>query len=128
MNIVDQLHYAKLVDNYEIYTGVADIYWESTQSFKAIVPAAKRWFVIGGVVKRDNSSTLDVSAYNAANKMIAKLDYQSAAASTTGYPNYTKMFMGQYLVLDAGMYVRMIFGTAQSTAAEANVLVLEVDV
>ena len=118
---------ARKVNNWEEdpVTGVKEL-WESTQSFKAVVPAGVRWFVLGGVVKRNVSSTVSISGYDSAGKIIFFFDTQSAAASTTGWPTPAKFPAGIIAIMDPGEWVRMIFGTAQDAGSNASCVVLEI--
>lgn len=106
--------------------------FDSDTAQKYIVPAGKRWLLIGGNVNRDVSSTLLVRLHDAANKVILTLANESAGTGVTVFPNggtNDENFrpIGP-IILDAGEYVRILFGTAQTGAAWASCMVIEVGV
>lgn len=124
--MTDLLTIARKVDNYEIYTGVADVYWVDTTHYRATCPTGKRWFLLGGAYSRDNSATGTVYIYNADDKLIAQIGYEGAATGRAAYPEYAQAKATAW-VFDVGDYLEILFGAAQSTAAFASCVVLEVD-
>ena len=118
---------AKKVDNYEIYTGAGDTYWVDTTHYRATCPAGKRWVLLGGMFSRDVSGTATTYVYNVGDELIAQLGYEAAATGRAGYPEWAQA-KGTMWMFDAGDYVEIIFGAAQSTAAFASCVVLEIDV
>lgn len=129
MIVADLLTLAKKVDNYEIYTGVADVYWLTTTNFRAVVPAGKRWFLFGGNCDRENSSTFTAYVKNSGDNILLTLAYSAATTGHSAFP--VAAYAGSHVFpypLDADDYVDLIFGTAQSTAAYCSILVLEVDI
>ncbi|GAJ08745.1 unnamed protein product [marine sediment metagenome] len=127
MITTDLLTHAKKINNREIYTASGTL-WIDTTHYKAVVPALKRWFFTGGTVQRDVSSTATVYIKDAADAIIFYADYQAAATTIYQYPDPTVMKAPLPRILDPGEYVEIFFGTAQSTAAYATCVVLEVDI
>lgn len=130
----DQLHFARKVNNYDIDATAGGL-WTSTTTYRATVPALKRWFVIGGFVNRSVNGTLVVRSYNAAGAIIAMHDSQAAATGGTAYPStqastyiQQKTANGFMAILDPGEFVELTFGNAQDAAAYASCIVLEVDI
>ena len=123
---------AKKLNNYaENATGGG--LWTSTTEYRATVPAGKRWFVQGGCVNRDVSSTMNVNAYDASDDLLFFLDFQGAATGTTCWPNTQAVavriqFPKNGLMLDAGEYILITLAVAQGVGAFANCVILEVDV
>ncbi len=116
---------AKKVDNYEADATGATALWPDTTHYKATCPAGKRWVLIGGVVKRDVSSTLDMYVRSSATEALLQLDIQTAATGYSAYPNYLRSDAKTLIVLDPGDYVEALFGTAQGAGAIASCQVLE---
>lgn len=124
---------AKKLNHHEVYAGSGTDYWTSTTAFKVIVPTGYRAFVLGGYVEREVSGTVTVKAYDVGDNIIASMDYQAAATGSSTWPTNTDstamLGCGGYpIILDAGEYVLVTFGAAQSTAAFASVRWLEVKV
>jgi len=101
--------------------------FDSTTSHKYVVPVGKRWSLIGGIVKRDVSSTLSVIAYDSSDNPILEMSLQGAATALVIWPDDARNMFGR-CVLDAGEYVHMAFGTAQDTGAYMSCMAMEVDV
>ena len=130
MITVDLLTVAKKVNNYDIDATGGGL-WTSTTTYKATVPAGKRWRFMFGYHKRDVSSTALVEIRDASDAIIGSLDYQGAATAGVGYPNTSagnNTLPKGRVILDVGEYILITFGTAQSTGAYASCVVLEVDV
>lgn len=126
MNIADQLHYAKKV---QLYLLNATTTWDTTILYSWIVPAAKRWFIMGGMINRDASATVNVDLVDAANRSFNNLLSESAATGIHEWPDKLKTnFDPMPRILDAGEKIRFAFGAAQSTAAYISGWVLEIDV
>lgn len=122
---------AKKLNNYED-DATSGTLWTSTQTFEVVVPTDKRWFVLGGQVTRDVSSTVIITARDAADKIITMIYSAGAGTGTNAWPN-TVASASTYpfavpLILEAGEYIYMAFGTAQGATAHASCMVLEVDV
>lgn len=126
MNIADQLHYAEKVDNYEV-DATSGILWVSTTNFRVTCPASKRWFLIGGVIKRTVSATVIGYVRDSSDNILHKLCDEAAATATTNFPDKDYV-TGQGFVLDAGDDVSLTFGVAQNASAYASCVVLEVDI
>lgn len=124
----DLLTVAKKINHYEIdpVTGL-QVLWVDTTHFTATVPTGKRWFVLGGVVNRNVSSTVIVVLRDSANKTIGYLLDEGAATGTKTFPE-PDFQIGRDGILDAGEDFYMLFGTAQDAGSFANCTVLEVDV
>jgi len=124
---------AKKFNNYEIdpVTGLK-VLWLSTTSFRAVVPTGKRWFVIGGVVNRNVSSTLTITIRDSSNALILRIQYLAAATGISLWPStysdIANMDIVNPIPLDAGEYFDLLFGTAQDAGSYASCMVLEVDV
>jgi hypothetical protein len=110
--------------------GAGNDKWTSTTVQSYTVPTGSRWFLYGGIVKRDvntGTATLAVELYNAAAKLILSLDTAVAATGTTTYPDTT--YTGDIMFpipMAAGWYVKITIGEAQGAAAAATCMVREV--
>lgn len=109
------------------YVATAAAFSESVLRHKAVVPAGKRWFLIGGYVKRDASETIIVTARDTSDNNILKLLDETASTSGVAYPEADFQF-GSPTVLDAGEYIDFTFGGNQGAGAYLSCIVLEVDV
>ena len=124
---------AKLVDNYEIDATGTTAKWPTDKLYKAIVPAGKRWFFMGGAFKRDVASTSEVVIKNASDELVYQLDSFGSATTMAAYPSTTAQIntlarpLGP-IIMDAGGYVQLSFATSQTAGAHASCNVLEVDV
>ena len=129
---IDLLTLAKKIDNYEIDATGGTARWTTDKIYKNVVPAGKRWFVMGGVVNRDVASTFTVRIYNSGDKIVQHLDTQSAATGLSSWPSNVAsaaVDAGAWpKPLDAGDYVQVTFATSQTAGAYASCVVLEVDV
>lgn len=130
--IAELLTVAKKLNNYEIYSASGTL-WTSTTVYTAVVPAGKRWFVLGGLINRNVSSTISIRVYDAADKHILNIGETAAATAYTTWPctvaTGSRLHGGIYpIILDAGEYVTILFGTAQDTSSWATCVVLEIDV
>ena len=130
--VTDLLTVARKLNNYEA-DATGGTLWTSTTTFRATCPVGKRWFLLGGVVLRDVSATCAIMLYDAANKIIQRIASETAGTTAFAYPSQTAVAaaqapVGTLLILDVGEYLQMTFGAAQSTAAYASCVVLEVDV
>lgn len=130
-----QWMYARKVNNYiedATDNAATNAKFTSTTAQEYTVPAGKRWFVLGGYVKRDASSTLAVVAYDVSDKIIMYFDYQAAATGQTAWPcqdAHDRAVNPSYpIILDAGEYVGISFGSAQGAGAEASCIILEIDI
>lgn len=128
MNIADQWLYAKKIDNYEIdpVAGLK-VLWTSTIAFKATVPAGKRWIFLGGIVDRNVSSTLTGHIRSKADKYLRTLIEETAATGEKFYPEYVYGWPTP-IIMDAGDYIHLHFGTAQDAGSWATAQVLELNV
>ena len=123
---------AKKIDNYAADATGGGL-WTSTTTYEVTVPAGKRWFLLGGVIKPDTSATTSTTAYNAADEPLYKIGYQAAGTNLQAMLKQTADYNhanphGHPLVLDAGDYVDVEFGAAQGASAYCSCVVLEVDV
>lgn len=128
MIVAELLTLAKKINNYEIdpITGV-QVLWIDSTHFTGTVPLNKRWFVLGGVVNRNVSSTVIVALRDSSNATICHLLDEGAAMGLKTFPEADKQ-IGRDWILDAGEDFYMLFGTAQDAGSYANCVVLEVDV
>ena len=122
---VDLLTVAKKVNNYKADATAGGL-WTSTTEYKATCPAGKRWFLLGGIVYRDVSHTLTAIVRDAADKSLYYLSLKTAATGYTGFPDVANNISNY--VIEAGEYVQLFFGGAQSTGAAASCVVLEIDI
>ena len=131
MIFVELLTLAKKVTNYALDATGGGL-WATTTKFKVTCPAGKRWFVIAGSINRAVSSTLDTRIYDESDVVLYMVDNQGAATGITSFPNKTANALiaptAYPLVMDAGDYLDMSFGTAQNASSWASFTVLEVDV
>lgn len=116
----------KKVNNYALDATGGGL-WISTTEFRVTCPADKRWFLVGGVVKRNVSSTLIGYIRDVSDNLLFKLCDESAAASTTSFPEADYQ-IGTMPIMDAGEDLTLIFGTAQDAGSRASCVVLEIDV
>lgn len=124
---------ARLKDNYELDATGGTALWPADTTYVATVPAGKRWWLFGGGFFMDVSSTSSVRVFNAADEIVLLLHAAGAATGAQAYPATTgaagNMGSGSGpFPMDAGGYVQITFGTAQTTGAYASCLVLEIDV
>ena len=122
-----------LIDNYIVDTGdlgAGNDKWTSTTVQTYTVPANRRWALDGGTVTRDTSTgtaTLDVSIFNAADKLILILDQAADATGITPYPDTTYTGERKFpIMMGPGWYVKVTIGEAQAGAAAATCCVREV--
>lgn len=132
MNL-DDLIYAEKINHFEADATGATALWPDTTHYRAECPASKRWFLIGGICKRDAAQTATVTIRDSSDNMILYLEFQGAATATFVYPsrsagslNWTIAHTG--IVIDAGEYIEILFGGAQGAGAYASCIVLEVNV
>lgn len=130
--MADLLTFARRLTNYDVDATAAGL-WVSTQAYTVVVPAGKRWFLYGGAFSRDVSSTCNAYVLDASNVAMMHLGTYTAATGLAGYPNPVSggaipgvPFAG--IPIDAGEKISIQFAVAQSTAAFATAIVLEVDV
>lgn len=130
MNIsVDLLTVARVITNYEKDATGGTTRWPDTTHYKVTVPPGKRWFVWGGVVNRDASQTVAIWVKDSSDNVLFQMAAYSAATGPTPYP--IEVYVGKIVLpipMDAGTYIEMIFGGAQSTAAYASCIVSEIDI
>lgn len=108
-------------DNYEVLGAV------TTKSF--IVPAGKRWLVIGGTAERDVSASMQIEIYNASNKVALRGAYTAAGTTLISWGSMAVVAadrIGFPILLETGMYVKYTWGAAQ-TSPEVTCLVMEYD-
>lgn len=99
----------------------------ATKSY--VVPAGERWKLLGGMVERDTSATLDVRGYNAADHDIYFLSDAVAGTYTVEVPNKAdfKRNYGGDIILEAGDYIKIVWGAAQ-TNPRVTIRVLKVEI
>ena len=120
--------YSKVpISNYEIYTGVADVYWTDTTHYVAEVPAGKVWWLWGGYVDIENNSTVDVTIKDASDNILMLLLDEAAGTASFGFPDPALHTCQMPIPLLAGWYIEIVFGAAQSTAAFACAVTTAVD-
>lgn len=130
----DEILYCHKVNNYiEDATDIAagNDKFDSDQLATMIVPAGKRWILLGGVVNRDASSTLTIYVKDASDNIIHLVLYSGATAALTTWPDNAdseKTYIFHPIILDVGEYVEFSFGAAQGAGAFLSCVVLEVDV
>ena len=124
--VTDLLTVARKINNYDIDATAGGL-WTDTTHYKVTCPVGKRWFLIGGVVVRAVSATLEGYVKDSSDKIIGYLISETAAATSNMYPEYAFQ-VGNYIVLDVGEYVELVFGVAQNASSYASCMVLEVDV
>ena len=100
-------------------TNVATLGAVATHAF--VVPAGKRWVVLGGYAERDQNATLDIAAQDTGGNIIWFRDQVAAGVTNIGW------LVQGILVLDATDQVVYEWGAAQVTP-EVSLLVLEIDI
>lgn len=111
----------KLVDNVETLGAVATKTW--------VVPAKKRWLVIGGYMERDANATADLYITDAADDVVMICAQIAAGVTNIGFGNFATdaEFAFNPFILDAGYKIVITWGAAQTTP-EISLLVLEIDI
>jgi hypothetical protein len=122
-----------LLDNYIVDAtdnAATNAKWTSTTEQEYTVPAGRRWALDGGTVTRDantGTATLDVSVYNADDKLVLILDQAIAGTGTDAYPDPTYTGYRNFpLIMGPGWYVKITIGEAQGAGAAATCCVREV--
>ena len=102
--------------------------FDSTTEQKYTVPSGKRWYLIGGVVNRDVSKTLTITACDTSDKIIHSVAFASAGTGKHNYPTGVAGTANLHrpIILDAGEYIHIVFGDAQGAGAYASCVVIEV--
>ena len=120
--------YSKVpVSNYEIYTGVADVYWITTTSFVVTAAAGKVTWFWGGYVDIENNATCNVYIKDASDNILMHLLAEGAGTAAFGFPDPALHTCQMPIPLLAGWYIEIVFGAAQSTAAFACAVTTAVD-
>lgn len=107
---------------------------ESTSEHRLTVPTGQRYFVVGGHLDPDNSSTLSVRLKNSADLQIGVMMSESAGTAIKFFGGYAVTnnmsggLTGGICPLEAGDYVMFDYGTAQGTASVIFCRVLVIDV
>lgn len=127
MNVATLFETAKRISNYAKDATGGGLFTDTTH-YRVTVPAGKRWFFIMGYHNRDVSSTTVQAIYNSADDMILWLNADSAGTGIARMLNYNQFMMGLPIVLEAGDYFEITFGTAQGASCEVSYHVLEVSV
>lgn len=99
----------------------------STTRYRVTVPPGKRWILLGGIINRDNSSTLSIYLYDVDDNIIGRLLQEAAGTGIDSFPE-EEWSIGTSWVLDPGEYIESIYGTAQGVAAYHTCVVLEVSI
>lgn len=133
MNISDILQYAKKVDNYEKDATGATALWPADTTYVATCPTGKRWFLIGGVIKPDVNATAMTIVFNSSDEPLYQVGYQAASTNQQALLKQTADYNhanshGHPLIMDAGDYLKVTFGAAQTANAYCSCVVLEVNV
>lgn len=126
MMFTDVLKFGRKVNN---FLDDATSNWDTTTTHKFIVPAGKRWLLLGGNGFRSDAATVQVYCFNTANKKIFGLTELASAAGRFTYPSRTAEVdsgaIMDFMVLDAGEYVNFVFGAAQGATAYISCVVIE---
>ena len=121
---IDILRLAKLESG---YTAPASAFSESVLEHRATVPAAKRWFLTGGIINRDASETVQVYVKDASDQIIHWLSTKSAATGSHAWPEQALHPATKLIVMDPGWYVQFLFGGNQGAGAYLSCAALEID-
>lgn len=116
--------FARKVNNFAVDATAGGL-WISNTQYKAVVPASKRWFLIGGTLNRSASTTAVYSVYDSGDHLIYNLGSDTAAVGSTAYPR-NDGWQG-VVIMDPGEYVKITCGGTQGAGAYASCVVLEVD-
>lgn len=98
-----------------------------------LVPANKRWLVLGGYAERDSvvAKTFQILVKNVDDKTIERTPSMTAAATDLSWGMLKKVFStdieGIPLLLKAGDYVQYSYGGTQ-TSPEVALIVIEYDI
>lgn len=132
MITTDLLTKAKKLDQYisdATDNGTGNDKFDSTTLMEWEVPTGRRWFLFQGMVNPDNSSTVTVTVKNSADKILYKLAAYGAGTATVSLIDPAVFASaGIPIVMDAGDYVGLDYGTAQGGSAEATCVVLEIKI
>jgi len=101
---------------------------ESDVEHREIVPAGKRWLVLSTVLKADVSATRVISVFNAAD---VSMGFQNSVAAGTGLianddTGDDRLYLPTWL--EAGEYVKFLFGASQTGGAHTTIRLIEIDV
>jgi len=124
--IVPLLTVAKKLNNYKANATAGGL-WTDTTHFRVTVPTDKRWFLLGGHVKRDIAATINTEVYDSSDQKIGKLMDDASGTGLVTFPE-ADYFIGTPWILDAGEYIESVFSVAQGTSATHSCVVLEVNV
>lgn len=103
--------------------------WDTTILYEWIVPTAKRWFVMGGMINRDVNATVTVDAVDASDNSYFNLLAEAAATGVHEWPDVGKInWPHAPLILDPTEKIRFAFGVAQGATAYLRGMVLEIDI
>lgn len=127
MITTDLLTVAKKLNHYEEDATAGGTHWIDTTHYKVVCPSTKRWFLIGGHVARDVSSTVIGYILNSSDEIIVKVLDEGAATTSKMYPE-SAYHVETMHIIDGGEYLQMSFGTAQGASAKATCIVLEIDI
>jgi len=112
------------------YVKGASNFSESTSEHKITVPTGKRYWIIAGVIGRDQAETLDVSLHNSSDGTLLYMADEAAGTGVINIPNTKNLGPAATgpIPADAGDYMKFAFGGAQGAAAEITLIVLEVSI
>lgn len=125
--VASVLTLARKLNHFEEDATAGGTHWLDTTHYRVVVPAKKRWFVLGGQVDRDVSATVNTGVFDSSDNQIGKLMDDAAGTGLVSFPE-DSYFIGTPWILDAGEYIESVFGVAQGASATHSCVVLEVDI
>lgn len=115
---------ARKVDNYLAPASA----WGALNSHEFTVPAGKRWWLYGGIVKRDVSETVSVYLRNGSDEPLLYTMSAGASTNVVHYPDPAVCPIYRPIPMDEGDHILVALGGNQGAGAYLSCIVLEVDI
>lgn len=103
---------------------------DGTQDHREVVPAGVRWWILGGIINRDQNSTVYVKLLDSSDNTIEQFEYQGAGTGVTAWPSMSAQATQKNMFFptpaEPGEQVQFSFGAAQGAAGVCVLRVIEV--